>query len=182
MTYPVVPLPNQWAAGFVNETDMHNRIDTPLNAMGNVISLWGQDFAHFRARAAVSPAALDTNIDFTTIVEDTSNAWSGGGPGWDSVNKRYVIQKNGLYVIQAGWSQASAVAGILEITALRGPQNPIVFSGAMGTAATYGQDLDITDNMQAGDTLALRMRGALATAGNIASRAVCYMTIVMIGY
>jgi hypothetical protein len=181
MTYPAVPLPNQWTNVFVDENDMHNRIDVPLNAMAANMSLWGQTFAQFRARDAVAPAALNVNIDFGTIVEDTSDTWNGGGPGWDTVNKQYVVQKSGLYIMQASWRQASAVAGVLELLTLPAPSAGLVFSGQMGTTALYGQSIDVSARLTAGTVLALRMRGALATP-NVGTGSRTYFTVFQIGY
>lgn len=182
MTYPAVPLPNQWTNAFVSETDMFNRIDVPLNAMGDAISLWGKGLPEFRAIGAVNPAALDANIGFNIIVADFVDSWNGTGSGWDAVNKRYVVQKDGLYAVQAGWSQASAVAGVLELLTFPAPRSGIIFSGQMGAAANFGQDIDTTDNFVAGAQIALRMRGALATAATVASQTLTYLSIMMIGY
>jgi hypothetical protein len=182
MAYPATALPNQWAAGFVNAANMKANVDDNLNAMAANMSLWGQDFAVFRAKAAVSPAALDANIGFGTVIEDAANAWTGVGQGWDSVNKRYVVQKNGLYAIQAGWTQATAVAGVLEIFGVPSPFTGVTLSGQMGNAATYGQDIDLTAQLVTGNQIALRMRGALASANAAGISTWTYLTIQQIGY
>lgn len=174
MTYPAVPLPNQWTNAYVSASDMYNRIDVPLNAIANAISTWGPRTG-FRAIAAVSPGSLNTNIDFGTIVSDTAS-------GWDAVNKRYVVQATGLYAIQAGWVQASAVAGQLKLLTFAAPNAGIVLSGQMGGAANYGQDIDLTQNLTAGAQISLQMANALATAATVASQTLTYLTIMMIGY
>lgn len=182
MTYPAVPLPNQWTNTYVSAADMYNRIDVPINAIANAISTWGRGLPKFNAIGAVNPGSLNTNIDFGTIVHDCVDCWNGGGSGWDSVNKRYVVQTTGLYAIQAGWVQASAVAGQLKLLTFAAPNAGIVLSGQMGGAANFGQDIDLTQNLTAGAQISLQMANALATAATVASQTLTYLTIMMIGY
>jgi hypothetical protein len=182
MTYPAVPLGNQWAPGFVDETNMKARIDDKLNAMAANMSQWGIDFAIFRAIDAAAPANLNINIGFGTIVDDTSNYNTGGGPGWDAVNNQYTVQKTGLYAVQAHWRQSGAAAGVLELLTLPAPFTGIIFSGVMGTAAAYGEHIDVTTQLTAGTVLALRMRGAVASPQAGSGSARSSFTVVQIGY
>lgn len=182
MTFPAVALGNQWTNTFQDEPDMKAKIDDNLNAMAANMSLWGRDFAAFRAKGAINPGALAANYNWTTFVEDFTDPWAGTGPAWDATNKRWVCQKAGLYAIQAGFTQSSALNGVLEILTLPAPFSGVIFSGQMGNAASYGQDLDMTANLVAGNTVSLQMRGALALPNAAGISTWTYLTVMQIGY
>lgn len=182
MTYPAVPLPNQWTNTYVSADDTYNRIDIPINAIANAISIWGQGMPKFSAIGAVNPGSLNTNINFGTFVHDCVDCWNGSGTGWDAANKRYVVQLDGLYAVQAGWVQASAVAGQLKIITFPAPNAGTVLSGQMGGAAQWGEQLDATVNLTSGTQISLQMANALATAATVANQTLTYLSVMMIGY
>src|SRR5882757_8302121 len=99
MTYPFGSLGNPWTNAYIDENDMHTRIDVPLNAIANLMSLWSQGigWSRFRAYDMVAPAGVGANIDFNTFGLGTTS--------WDSTNKRYTILTAGLYMVQAAAKQ-----------------------------------------------------------------------------
>lgn len=174
MTYPGVALGNQWAAGFIDETGMAGKVDTPLNAAAAWMASLGSGWARFFATEAAA-AALSTNVGFATIRTDTAG-------GWNATSKAYTIPPGGgLYVLSAGITQTSATITSLEIVGLPAGYRPVLGGASTGTAGRGEMIEHVGVRFAGGEAVALWYRGAAPTVTNVAAQTNSWFEITQIG-
>lgn len=158
MTYPAVPLGDQWSgAAFLDETAMYNRVDVPINAIAHELATWGHDFASFRGYLAANTAiTAGANIPYTVDTDNKS--------GWNATTKAYTVPNAGLYVVTAQLKTTAAVGQNMSITGLPAAQYPRTPKVAQIPAiGASGKCMAATVRLAGGEVIAV-IQGATATS------------------
>lgn len=96
-----------------------------------------------------------TNLDFTTIVEDTAS-------GWSTTNKNYVIPFAGTYLIIAAVKANASITGGIGLFLMK--NNTKVYAAPNGPAQQFsGAQLTHYEACAAGDTVAVQTSVAFTT-------------------
>jgi len=98
----------QWHKGEpINDVKLHQRIDLPLNQLGDVARVHGSNWVSFRATKTGATTGSATvgaaYIPWTTIVEDTHN-------GWQPLDNTFHVPVTGRYLISASFAQSTVIA------------------------------------------------------------------------
>lgn len=145
MTYPAVPLGNQWTNGEeLNAVKMNARIDANFNALLTASPAYF--FGSLLTSTAITAAAL---FNYTTIVADTVS-------GWDATNHKYIFKTAGLYVVTAAL-KANSSGGSFAIQFLKNGINYILGGNIAtvtfdGVSATFVGQFAVNDNIAVSST------------------------------
>lgn len=112
MTFPAVPLGNQWVHPTLEaDADLNAKIDVQLNALRTkmlAVPGSGMDHLYVVLRAAVT---LANPIPFDTVVTDSASAWNAS-------THVYTVPHGGLWMVEAQIRYNSAIFGNVNINGL----------------------------------------------------------------
>jgi hypothetical protein len=145
---PSLPFPflpnSQWQDGEpINDVRLHQRVDEPLETLGQVARNHGTNWVSFRGSktgAITGSGTLGAALIPWTVIEDTHNGWQPLDSSWHvPINARYLIScqiaqstsVSGVNLWLAGGTDAAGGQGNDAIFPMRSPNfEPIAGGGA----------------------------------------------------